>query len=232
MTDRHSDIEHYLPQIEQLLETARAGDTERFHAQLDDITSMRERALFQDIGRLTRQLHESLTNFQLDSRVAALATADFPDARDRLDRVIAMTEKSAHRTIDLVEAAVPVVEELATSAASLTSNLAAAGKDDTSASIEQARHFAAGASEQATLLRQTLSDVLIAQNFQDLSGQIIRDIIRLVKEVEDTLVNMIRLSGGSTKLFEQQASARKQSEDNQRARNQDDVDDILSSLGF
>lgn len=232
MTDSRTAIDQYLPQIEQLLETARAGDEERFHAQLDDLTSMRERSLFQDIGRLTRQLHESLTNFQLDSRVAALATADFPDARDRLDRVIAMTEKSAHQTIDLIEAAVPVVEELATSAASLNSNLAAAEDAGSSESIEQARRFSSAASEQATQLRQTLSDVLIAQNFQDLSGQIIRDIIRLVKEVEDTLVNMVRISGGSAQLVEQQARARRQAEDGQRAKNQDDVDDILSSLGF
>lgn len=232
MTDSRSATEQYLPQIERLLETARAGDDERFLAQLDDLTSLRERALFQDIGRLTRQLHESLTNFQLDSRVAALATADFPDARDRLDRVIAMTEKSAHRTMDLVEDAVPVVEQLATGAAALQSAWADVAGADIGDRAEQTRRFAEGASEHAVTLRQTLSDVLIAQNFQDLSGQIIRDIIGLVKEVEDTLVNMIRLSGGSAELIEQQANARKRAEDSQRAHNQDDVDDILSSLGF
>lgn len=234
MTDSKTSITDYIPALERLLETAQAGDEERFLAQLDDLTSLREKALFQDIGRLTRQLHESLTNFQLDSRVATVATADFPDARDRLDRVIAMTEKSAHRTMDLVEEAVPVVEELLAGASALDRRWSgehdAAGPDGEL--VTQTRQFVVQAGQHAVALRGTLSDVLIAQNFQDLSGQIIRDIIKLVKEVEDTLVNMIRVSGRSADLVDHQADARKRREDSERARNQDDVDDILSSLGF
>ncbi|MEE4639276.1 MAG: protein phosphatase CheZ [Wenzhouxiangella sp.] len=234
MTDSKTAISDYIPALERLLDTARAGDEERFIAQLDDLTSLREKALFQDIGRLTRQLHESLTNFQLDSRVASLATSDFPDARDRLDRVIEMTEKSAHRTMDLVEEALPVVETMLSSANQIGSRWSAEDADGQSGSALDAetRQFVREAAGHALTLRQTFSDVLIAQNFQDLSGQIIRDIIGLVKEVEDTLVNMIRISGRSADLVDQQADARRQREETERARNQDDVDDILSSLGF
>lgn len=236
MTDSNTAINDYIPALERLLETARAGEEEKFLAQLDDLTSLREKGLFQDIGRLTRQLHESLTNFQLDSRVASLATADFPDARDRLDRVIELTEQSAHRTMDLVEEAVPVVEQLLTGANQVASRWSATDDKESGSAdaelISQSRQFIDQAGEQALVLRKTLSDVLIAQNFQDLSGQIIRDIIGLVKEVEDTLVNMIRISGRSADLVEQQADARRRREDSDRARNQDDVDDILSSLGF
>ncbi|MFW5815997.1 MAG: protein phosphatase CheZ [Wenzhouxiangella sp.] len=236
MTDSKTAINDYIPALERLLATARAGDEEKFLAQLDDLTSLREKGLFQDIGRLTRQLHESLTNFQLDSRVASLAASDFPDARDRLDRVIELTEQSAHRTMDLVEEAVPVVEQLLTGANQVASRWSAADDDGSGSGdaelLSQSRQFIEQAGEQALVLRKTLSDVLIAQNFQDLSGQIIRDIIGLVKEVEDTLVNMIRISGRSADLVEQQADARRRREDSDRARNQDDVDDILSSLGF
>ncbi|NDY95327.1 protein phosphatase CheZ [Wenzhouxiangella limi] len=234
MTDSNTSIDDYIPALERLLKTARGGDEERFLAQLDDLTSLRERAMFQDIGRLTRQLHESLTNFQLDSRVASLATSDFPDARDRLDRVIEMTEQSAHRTMDLVEEAVPVVEQILTGADQVESRWAAldAGDQVNEALVARTRQFVGQVADQALTLRKTFSDVLIAQNFQDLSGQIIRDIIGLVKEVEDTLVNMIRISGRSADLVEQQADARRRREDSDRARNQDDVDDILSSLGF
>jgi chemotaxis protein CheZ len=234
MTDSKTAISDYIPALERLLQTARADDEERFIAQLDDLTSLREKALFQDIGRLTRQLHESLTNFQLDSRVASLATSDFPDARDRLDRVIEMTEKSAHRTMDLVEEALPVVETILTSANQIGSRWSAedAGGQSGSALVAETRQFVGQAAGHALTLRQTFSDVLIAQNFQDLSGQIIRDIIGLVKEVEDTLVNMIRISGRSADLVDQQADARRRREETDRARNQDDVDDILSSLGF
>jgi len=234
MTDQTKTIKDYVPALEKLLQTAHSGDERKFLAELDDLTSLREKALFQDVGRLTRQLHESLTNFQLDSRVTNMATADFPDARDRLDKVIEMTEKSAHRTMDLVEEAVPVVEDLM-SASSEVSERWSKVEQGTTADVDlvaSTRQCLAQSAEQAERLRKTFSDVLIAQNFQDLSGQIIRDIIGLVKEVEDTLVNMIRISGGAADLVEQQADARRRREDSERVRNQDDVDDILSSLGF
>ncbi len=234
MTKNIDQIQDYIPALEALLETARAGEEEKFTAQLDDLTSLRERALFQDVGRLTRQLHESLTNFQLDSRVASMATADFPDARDRLDKVIAMTEKSAHRTMDLVEEAIPVVEQLGNVASVVSERWSAlkTGETPDDELVAETRRCLAQTGEQAQSLRKTFSDVLIAQNFQDLSGQIIRDIIGLVKEVEETLVNMIRISGGSADLVEQQADARRKREDSERVENQHDVDDILSSLGF
>lgn len=234
MNKNTTQLQDYIPALEALLETARAGNDQKFLAQLDDLTSLREKALFQDVGRLTRQLHESLTNFQLDSRVANMATADFPDARDRLDKVIAMTEKSAHRTMDLVEEAVPVVEDLMNVSSVVAERWSAlkTGEGPDDELVAETRRCLAQSGEQAQSLRKTLSDVLIAQNFQDLSGQIIRDIIRLVKEVEDTLVNMIRISGGSAELVEQQADARRRRDDSERVQNQDDVDDILSSLGF
>lgn len=231
MTDIQGSLEDYVPRLEQLLALARAGDGAGFTAHLDDLTSLREQALFKDVGRLTRQLHESLMSFQLDSRVAALAATGFPDARSRLDHVIEMTEKSAHRTMDLVEAVVPVVEDLHTRSTALAGTWD--GKTEAEgALIEQTTAFLGQASAQAETLRTALSDVLIAQNFQDLSGQIIRDIIRLVKEVEDTLVNMIRLSGRSVELAEQQKADEQRRQNADRAKNQDDVDDILSSLGF
>jgi len=234
MNNNSTKSENYVPALEALLETARAGDDQKFLAQLDDLTSLREKALFQDVGRLTRQLHESLTNFQLDSKVANMATADFPDARDRLDKVIAMTEKSAHRTMDLVEDAVPVVEDLMNVSSVVAERWSAlkTGESPDDELVAETCRCLTQSGEQAQSLRKTLSDVLIAQNFQDLSGQIIRDIIRLVKEVEETLVNMIRISGGSAELVQQQADARRRSEESERVQNQDDVDDILSSLGF
>ncbi len=221
----------YLPRLEKLLELAEAGHEQAFMAHLDDLTSIREQSLFKDVGRLTRQLHESLMSFQFDSRVAALAASEFPDARNRLDHVIELTEQSAHRTMDLVEAAVPVVDELHAQAEAL----AGQWRDSTAVSsslAEETAEFMGSASAQAGTLRRALSDVLIAQNFQDLSGQIIRDIIGLVKEVEETLVNMIRLSGRSADLVEHQSAKNRRQQDTDRARNQDDVDDILSNLGF
>ena len=231
MNTKEGRVEDYVPRLEQLLVLAKAGDWISFSAHLDDLTSLREQALFKDVGRLTRQLHESLMSFQFDSRVAALAASEFPDARTRLDRVIELTEQSAHRTMDLIEAVGPVVGELQVESKRLEGEWAECAKPDARL-IRQTRDFVGRTVGQAETLRQALSDVLIAQNFQDLSGQIIRDIIRLVKDVEETLVNMIRLSGRSVELVEQHKADEQRRRSADRVKNQDDVDDILSSLGF
>jgi len=90
----------------------------------------------------------------------------------------------------------------------------------------------------------------MAQEFQDLTGQILRRVITLVQEVEDNLVELIRLSGGEKAEVEPGASASKETkntedilkgvgpqvpgvgDDGGAVSGQDEVDDLLSSLGF
>jgi chemotaxis protein CheZ len=88
-----------------------------------------------------------------------------------------------------------------------------------------------------------MTDVLMAQDFQDLTGQVIRKVIELVREVEDSLINMLTAFGISSEAMESKASPKvgdnlvegpivnKESRDDV-VEDQDDVDDLLSSLGF
>lgn len=88
----------------------------------------------------------------------------------------------------------------------------------------------------------------MAQDYQDLTGQIIRRVIALVEEVEGNLVQLVRISGQRI-VDDPQRSERKQSEASERMQKgegpsipggdnegvvsgQDEVDDLLSSLGF
>ena len=102
----------------------------------------------------------------------------------------------------------------------------------------------------STKLTGLLTEVLMAQGYQDLTGQIIRRVIELVKEVEDNLVYMLTMFGGvdpkdgleiveKPNNFENEADTVKAegpilNADSREdvASNQDDVDDLLSSLGF
>jgi chemotaxis protein CheZ len=97
-------------------------------------------------------------------------------------------------------------------------------------------------------LNGLLTEVLMAQGFQDLTGQVIRRVIELVKEVEDSLVSMLTAFGdvGELTLVEDNPQTSKKQTDIVKAegpiidadsrddvvRGQDDVDDLLSSLGF
>src|SRR5690606_11438975 len=73
---------------------------------------IRETDLFRDLGRLTRELHESLKTFRLDSRIAELTEQDIPDARERLNYVITMTEQAAHRTLTVIEDSMALTERI------------------------------------------------------------------------------------------------------------------------
>ncbi|MEQ8801391.1 MAG: protein phosphatase CheZ, partial [Haliea sp.] len=153
----------------------------------------------------------------------------------RLDQVIAITEQSAHKTMDLVEDMLPRTAALISRAEECGAALdAVATGGDWSALGPEMALFAREVGEAAASIRGGLSEVIISQNFQDLSGQEIRKVIRLVKEVEETLINMIRVTGKSGMLAERKRAGAPAPvpEGEQRISSQDEADELLSSLGF
>ncbi len=204
--------------------------------------------LFAEIGKLTRQLHDSLTNFQLDSRLNDLATTDIPDAKERLNFVISRTEEAANKTMDAVEAIFPVVDTIAEQVAIVNPSWTKLMNNDL-----DLKEFKSLCLDIDTLLKNTgketqhihdlMTDVLMAQDFQDLTGQIIRKVIDLVIEVEESLIGMLTAFGISTEKVQQHASPKvgenlvegpivNTANRDDVVEDQDDVDDLLSSLGF
>ncbi|HHJ13658.1 MAG TPA: protein phosphatase CheZ [Gammaproteobacteria bacterium] len=237
-----------------LLENARAlvaelesGNTEGAQQLIEELGRMREQSLFQELGKMTRQLHDAINSFVLDDRMQALAESDIPDAKARLNHVIEMTEDSANRTLNAVETAVPVSEDLKLRADTLQEKWARfrnkeMNVDEFRAMSRQIDEFLAVTTEHAQAIHASLSDIMMAQDFQDLTGQILRRVITLVQEVQDNLVELVRLSGG----VERERKAPENSEmmkgigpavpgvdsEGESVSGQDEVDDLLSSLGF
>jgi len=241
-----------LEEAKQLVVYLEAGDNASANA-LFEAASMKENVeLFAEVGKLTRQLHDALNNFQIDARIKNLATDDIPDAQTRLTYVIEETEKAANTTMDAVEASMPIAELLA----SRIDNVMPEWKKLMTRQIEVGEFkvlckdldelLEDGASQSAKLT-QLLTEVLMAQGYQDLTGQVIRRVIDLVKEVEESLVNMLTMFGerdGSeqTKPLSPEADKAEgvkaegpiidaETRDDVVS-GQDDVDDLLSSLGF
>ena len=75
-----------------------ANDAARFHELLDQLLQARESTIQTEVVRISGVLQEALSRFRMDSRIASLAEKDMPDARQRLDHVVELTEKAAHRT--------------------------------------------------------------------------------------------------------------------------------------
>lgn len=239
----------------QLVEHIEAGDEEGADGVIRQLRVPYERELFDELGKLTRDLHEALNSFRGDSRLVEITHDEIPDAKERLNYVVAMTEQATHRTLNAVDEAMPIAEALHARAIELTDRWARFRNRDLSVDEfrELAREldgFFAASGEETGRLKTMMSEIMMAQDFQDLTGQIIRRVIRLVQEVEENLVGLIRLS--SARMGSERPPAKEVAQTEDAAdtmghgpivpktrdaeadvvSGQDDVDALLSSLGF
>ena len=239
-----------LDEAKQLVTFLEEGDTDSANALLDAVTMKESVELFAEVGKLTRQLHDSLNNFQLDERIAGLANEDIPDAQTRLTYVIEETEKAANTTMDAVEQSMSIVETMKGQLDSLMPewkklmNREIELDEFKSMCLDLDKHLESSLAD-ADKMMGLLTEVLMAQGYQDLTGQVIRRVIELVKEVEDSLVHMLTVFGGAEATKTVKSSQPKvekaivaegpiidaESRDDVVS-GQDDVDDLLSSLGF
>ncbi len=226
-----------------LLTYLEAGDDEKANETMDRFVDMRESQLFQEVGQLTRQLHDSLGNCY-DDKISSLASKDIPNARERLKYVIEKTEESANRTLNAVEASVPLSDELKASARQMSDDWERFKRREMNAEdfrslAKKITAFLETVNENSNKVHEYLSEVLMAQEYQDLTGQIINQVISIVDDVESNLVKLIKCQG-LVNCEDKESGPDIQAEGPQVnpvdkskvVSGQDDVDDLLSSLGF
>ena len=240
--------------VDALTEALRANDEAAFFAAVDHIVRMREPQTVTEIRRLTGDLQKALERFSIESRLADLAENEIPDARTRLTHVIKMTDEAAHKTLDLVEQSGPLAERTAREAGALIDSLKAyrerpsggSGFESAVRSIDAflpvvraVEAFLPAARTDSDQIRKNLADVLLAQGYQDLTGQIIRSVIKLVGELEEALASLTELSGDvveHTTLGESpdkgQGPVVPGVTRGDVAAGQTDVDELLSGLGM
>lgn len=246
-------IEKLRSQAAELMDQVNAGNYARAMSLISDLGDVRDQSLYREVGRLTRSLHEAIRNFQIDPRNAEQqeALSKMTDASDRLEYVVQMTGKAANRTMDLVEETMPKAMALKDQASAFRDDWLRLRRREMAP--EEFRDlyvrldsFFVSLAEEADTIYGNLSEILLAQDFQDLTGQVIQKVTTLVKEVEDHLLNLVvmashvdQLTGTVHELEVQEESPDKghgpQMKAAERAdvvSGQDDVDDLLSSLGF
>lgn len=225
-----------------------AGDEHLFLSELDLLVHKRERTLFTELRKLTGDLQSALDRFSVDSRLVDLAEKEVPDARARLDHVLKMTDEAAHRTMDLVEQCGPLADRTARGAGDITElwTRFRARKieiDEFRVMIQKLDAFLAASRTDMDKVRGNLTEVLMAQGYQDLSGQIIRGVMKLVSELEAALVDLVRLSrtGPHALPLDKPASdgmsrgfgpAVPGVDNGPSASSQSDVDSLLAGLGM
>ena len=157
-----------------------------------------------------------------------------PDARERLRYVVEKTEEAADRTLTAVEHMIPMSDKLVQQAGALRQLMPAEGL----ALHGQLHAFFDLVEADGHAMRSSLSEVLMAQEYQDLTGQVIKRTIDLVGQVEEKLVELVSacgvVSGGAVVSATPGASSFGPAvrEDNNVVGRQADVDELLANLGF
>lgn len=192
------------------------------------------------VGRMTRALHDSLRGLGYDKQLESAAAA-VPDARDRLAYIASLTEQAASRALTATETARPIQDRLAADAGALAARWNSLfetqpGVEEFKALVATTREFLGAVPAQAQATNAQLTEVMMAQEFQDLTGQVIKKVADVTHELEGQLLAL---------LVDNAPPARRQGADgllhgpviNAAGRNdivadQAQVDQLLESLGF
>jgi len=168
-----------LEQARQLVEYLENGEQEKADKLILDAASKEQSELFAEVGKLTRQLHEALKNFDLDTRLTDLTTDAIPDAKQRLNYVMEMTESAANKTMDAVEASLPIAQQLADEIAAIKPTWdRLMNREIELGEFKSLCHsldkFMNNSHTKTDELQGLMTNVLMAQDYQDLTGQVIR----------------------------------------------------------
>ena len=235
-----------LEQAQQLVELLSAGEQDKADEIIRDLATPLQRELFEEVGKLTRQLHSALKDFQVDNRLSELANTEIPDAKERLNYVIDMTEQAANKTMDAVEECLPLADTIISNIQSVTPMWDKLMRRDIELGefkslCHDVQQFMSNSEHDSNRLRELLNQILMAQDFQDLTGQMIRRVIELVREVESNLVSMLTVFGDHTteslpaikdNKIEAEGPIMNAELREDVVTGQDEVEDLLSSLGF
>ena len=234
-------------QTRELLAHLENNEIEDAQELINSFSSSGDEDLFKEIGKLTRNIHEALSNFQMDSRITDLAASEIPDAKERLNYVIEKTEQAANKTMDKVESCTARSVSMAKESDELLVewkklyNRELEPGDFRKLSDRIEKHLQKNKND-ADNLHSELTEVLMAQDYQDLTGQVIRQVITLVQDVEESMVHIIKMFGSMDgyNAAKNRVVIKKGVEGpainadkrNDVVQGQDQVDDLLSSLGF
>lgn len=204
-----------------------------------DLEHSRYEELLSRVGQLTRSLHESLRELGLDKDIERLAKDDITNTRDRLMYVAKMTEQAAQRVLNATDAASPLQDDLEQGASGLMAEWQAAlASGTTPADLGQRTLvFLEMTRDSASDTKKHLLDIMMAQDFQDLTGQVITKVTKLGHTLESQLVQLLidhapvegRRDSGNGLLNGPQVNPQGKTD---VVADQEQVDDLLDSLGF
>ena len=234
------------------------GDSEDLQALFDSVVESQEKrvhvgvdfapgdgsqedVVFNRLGHLARQLHESLRGLGVDKALAETAN-QIPDARQRLAFIAQKTEQAASRVLNAAEIAKPIQDELIARSIAMSKQwdrmfANQLSVDEFKALATDTRSFFAEAPVKLKTTNAQLMEIMMAQDFQDLTGQVIKKVADVVQNMETQLLSLLieampvqRKAKAPPGLLDGpviNAAGR-----SDVVTNQAQVDELLGSLGF
>lgn len=232
--------------VKELASEIEGGNVQSAEVLLQELTHLRESELFCELGKVTRQLHGALSTFELDACMSEVAEEVIPDTMARLDFVVGKTEEAAHSTLSAVEAALPICADIEHRAGEMQNGWARLLNREVQgaefqALVEELRSFFDDLVTSTGQIQAHLTEVLMAQQYQDITGQVLEQVAAKMQGVQEHLVRVIQVGRPGPWPEKCQRADNytmptgpqiQPSEGGAFVNGQDDVDELLSSLGF
>lgn len=193
------------------------------------------------IGQMARTLHDTLRELGLNKEIEKAASS-IPDARDRLNYVATLTQQAAERVLNATDAAQPILEKTGEEAHRLARqwDMLFEKKLDVQQFkdlVMQTHALLHETPKQTKAANAYLMEIMMAQDFQDLTGQVIKKIIEVTQQMETQLLELLLENAPASVKAEMNTGLLNGPVINAKGRtdvvtSQDQVDDLLESLGF
>ncbi|MCP4637718.1 MAG: protein phosphatase CheZ [Methyloversatilis sp.] len=228
------------PDLEALFDTV-AGEYAATHVESHEDSDHSCEMVFNKVGHLARQLHDTLRELGYDHALEDVAQ-QMPDARSRLNYVAQMTEQAASRVLNATDVAIPMQDDIEKRSSQLHDRWEKLYRNELSveefkALATETRGFLGDVPGFARDTRAQLNEIMMAQDFQDLTGQVIKKIVEMSQKLESGLLQVLIEAMPAEKRATTPEGLLNGPVINAEGRNdvvtsQEQVDDLLESLGF
>ncbi len=200
-----------------------------------------QEVVFNRIGHLARKMHDSLRELGVDKMLEDTAR-QIPDARQRLNYIAQMTEQAASRVLNAADIAKPIQDELKARSEAMSARwdrmfANQLSVDEFKLLAADTRAYFNEAPAKLQLTNDQLLEIMMAQDFQDLTGQVIKKVVEMAQSMENHLLALLIETMPEQKKAEAPSGLMNGPVINAEGRgdvvtNQSQVDDLLESLGF
>ena len=236
-----AEREEFNSLIKQLVENVEKEDFGAADKAIIELVQRRSQELYFAVGNLTRDVHESIVEL-IDkcgeivdpAGISSIANEKMPDARERLNYVMEKTEYASEKTVEAIAQVQPQVDDIVVSASELAEHKATTGNYDEEKITKLLELLASNGKS----IQSGLVDVMMAQQHQTLASQVVTKTFNLVKDIEAKMVAIVAIAGTGSVPENTRGSATDEpygpaiGHEDDVVQGQEDVDELLSSLGF